>query len=245
MTDEPLPRRRVLLRALASTPLALAGGAAAQWGLSSSGGAPLAEAPAYRVGDRWTYHIRSRFRAVGDAEEMVEVTAIGADGIVASVTTRGGGVDATRTERWSAPGLVAQGMLMDVETRRFAQPLERFRFPLSAGQSWNQWVDQVNDTGRTSGKVNRYVAVRRAEPVTVRAGTFDAARMNVLMRLDDETPFRWATECNHTVWYAPAVRGVVREDRRAEYREKGNPRDGGMMISQSEIVELVAFRPGS
>jgi hypothetical protein len=181
---------------------------------------------------------------VGDAQETMEVTAIAAGGIVASVASRGGGVDATRTERWSAPGLVVQGMMMDVETRRFAQPLERFRFPLSSGQSWNQWVDQVNETARTEGKVNRHVSVRQMEQVTVRAGTFDAVRMVVIMRLDDETPFRWATECNHTVWYAPAVRGVVREDRRAEFREKGSPFDSPR-ISQNEIVELVAFRPGS
>lgn len=244
MIDNAFVRRRGLLRALAAAPLAWAGSAAAQFGFGS-GGPPLAEAPAYRVGDRWTYQIRSRFRAVGDAEEVVEVTAVGADGIVATVTTRGGGGDGTRTERWSAPGLVVQGSMMDVETRRFARPLERFRFPLAAGQSWNQWVEQVNDTARTEGKVNRYVAVRRAEQVTVRAGTFDAVRMNVIMRLDDETPFRWATECNHTVWYAPAVRGVVREDRRSEWREKGNPMDNAPMISQSETVELVAFRPGS
>lgn len=243
MTCKTFVRRRTLLGALASTPLVLAGCASPQ-GASSSGGAMLAEAPAYRVGDRWTYHIRSRFRAVGDAQETMEVTAIGADGIVVAVASRGGGIDGTRTERWSAPGLVVQGMMMDVETRRFAQPLQRLRFPLSDGQSWNQWVEQVNDTARTQGSVNRYVAVRRMEQVTVRAGTFDAVRMNVLMRLDDETPFRWATECNHTVWYAPAVRGAVREDRRAEWREKGNPMDNAPMISQSEIVELEAFTPG-
>jgi hypothetical protein len=242
MTCKTLVRRRTLLGALASTPLMLAGCASPQ-GATSSGGAALAEAPTYRVGDRWTYHIRSRFRAVGDAQETMEVTAIGADGIVASVVSRGGGVDVTRTERWSAPGLVVQGMMMDVETRRFAKPLERFLFPLSDGQSWNQWVEQVNETARTQGSVNRYVAVRRMEQVTVRAGTFDAVRMNVLMRLDDETWFRWETVCNHMVWYAPAVRGVVREDRRAEYREKGSPLDAPR-ISQNEIVELESFTPG-
>jgi hypothetical protein len=45
------------------------------------------------------------------------------------------------------------------------------------------------------------------------------------------------------VWYAPAVRGVVREDRRAEYREKGSPLDAPR-ISQNEIVELESFTPG-
>ena len=235
--------RRSLMRAAAAWPLALAGCGTPQ-GSSTPGGAVLAEAPTYRVGDRWTYRIDSLFRAVGDADETVEVTSIGADGVVVRVATKGGGVDVTRIERWSAPGQVAQGAMMDVETRRFAQPLERFRFPLATGQHWNQWVDQVNDTGHTSGQVNRYVTVRSVEKVTVRAGTFDAVRMSTLMRLDDETAFRYATECNHMVWYAPAVRGVVREERRAEYHEKGNLKDGGRSIAQNEIIELVAFAPG-
>jgi hypothetical protein len=235
--------RRSLLRAAAAWPLVLTGCGTPQ-GSSTPGDAVLAEVPAHRVGDQWTYRIDSRFRAVGDADETVEVTGIGADGIVVRVATKGGGADVTRTERWSAPGLVVQGAMMDVETRRFAQPLERFRFPLASGQRWNQWVDQVNDTARTSGQVNRYVTVRGTEKVTVRAGTFDAVRMNVLMRLDDETPFRHATECNHMVWYAPAVRGVVREERRAEYLEKGDIRDGGRRVSQNEIFELVAYAPG-
>jgi hypothetical protein len=235
--------RRSLLRAAAAWPLALAGCGTPQ-GSSAPGGTVVADVPAYRVGDRWTYRIESRFRAVGAADETVEITGIGAGGIDVRVATKGGGVDITRTERWSAPGRVVQGALMDVETRRFAQPLERFRFPLASGQHWNQWVDQVNDTARTSGQVNRYVTVRGVDKVNVRAGTFDAVRMSTLMRLDDETAFRYATECNHMVWYAPAVRGVVREERRAEYFEKGDLRDGGRMLSQNEIFELVAFAPG-
>ena len=34
-------------------------------------------------------------------------------------------------------------------------------------------------------------------------------------------------ECNYTVWYAPAVRGVVREEKRAQYLEKGGDDDSG------------------
>jgi hypothetical protein len=239
------PSRRRWLTAVTGFPLVLAGCGTGSGPLSSEGSAVLADAPAYRVGDRWTYRIDQQFRAYPDSEETWEVTATGPDGLTVRVATRGNPVDVVRTERWPAPGLVAQGALLDVETRRFAQPLERFRFPLRAGERWNQWVDQTNDTQKTSGPINRFVSVLRTEPVTVPAGTFEAVRMTVIMRLDDETPFRYATEISNIVWYAPQVRGVVREQRRAQYREKGSGRDMFSNVPvQNEIVELLAFVPG-
>jgi hypothetical protein len=240
MTNATFSRRRALLGAAAALPLAGCAGPMS----STPGGTVVAEVPAYRVGDRWIYRVDPQFRAATASDETVEVTGIAADGIAVRVTSVGGTPAGTRTERWSAPGLVTQGAMMDIETRRFAEPLQRFRFPLAAGQNWNQWVDQTNDTARTSGKVNRYVSVRGVEKVTTRAGTFDAVRMTVIMRLDDETPFRYATECTHLVWYAPAVRGVVREERRAQYREKGNALDSAPMLAQNENVEFVSFTPG-
>lgn len=237
-------RRRALRHAAALVPL-LASCAGGGGLLSSTGTDVVAEIPSYRVGDRWTYRVDQQFRAAPDYTDVIEVVAIGHDGIVARATSKGGPIDLARTERWSAPGLVLQGPMMDVESRRFAQPLRRFSFPLRAGERWNQWVDQVNDSSGTSGQVNRYASVQRSERVATPAGTFDAVRLSVIMRLDDETPFRHATELSHIVWYAPAVRGIVREERRGDYREKGGGRDGPAYLpAQREIVELLAFEPG-
>ncbi len=70
--------------------------------------------------------------------------------------------------------------------------------------------------------------------MTTPAGTFDALAMHVVMHLDDEEFWRYATECNYTVWYAPAVRGVVREEKRAQYLEKGGDFDfGGRIRTQN------------
>ena len=89
-------------------------------------------------------------------------------------------------------------------------------------------------------------AVRGWETVTTPAGTFDALAMHVVMWLDDEEFWRFPTECNYTVWYAPAVRGVVREVKRAQYREKGGDFDSGAQIrTQNAVVELLSFTPGS
>jgi hypothetical protein len=232
--------RRALLPALALVMLA---GCA---GLDSPGsGGPPAEAPAFRVGDRWVYRAADGFRSPVRWEETREVTAIGADGITVRVTQKGPTVDNTRTERWTGPGQVAVGAVFDAETRRFAPLLERYAFPLLPGKTWNQWLDNFDESTRKEGRFNRYVRVGDWGQVATPAGTFDAIRLRVLMTLDDEEFWRYATECNYLLWYAPAVRGVVREEKDAQYREKSDSLAGITVIrSQHAQLELVSFTPG-
>jgi hypothetical protein len=215
-------------------------------GFESAGSGPAAETPAYRVGDRWTYRVQDGFRSPERWEETHSITAIGTEGISARITQKGPSRDVARAELWSAPGLVKIGAVFDNETRRFVTPLERYRFPLAAGQSWSQFVDNFNETTKATGQINHYVRVRGWEKVTTPAGTFDALAMHVVMHLDDEEFWRYATQSNYTVWYAPAVRGVVRAERRAEYRERGSRFDlGGRIPTQNAVVELLSFTPGT
>ena len=215
-------------------------------GFESAGSGPTAEAPAYRVGDRWTYRAQDGFLTLERWEETHAISAIGTDGISARITQKGSSRDVARAELWSAPGLVKIGAVFDYETRRFVTPLERYRFPLAAGATWSQFVDNYNEATKATGQINRYVRVRGWEKVTTPAGTFDALAMHVVMHLDDEEFWRYATQCNYTVWYAPAVRGVVREEKRAQYLEKGGDYDsGGLIRTQNAVVELLSFTPGS
>src|SRR5262245_44041762 len=209
----------------------------------SAGSGPPAEAPAYRVGDRWVYHGDDGFRVKTEWEETHEVTAIGADGIAARITLKGG-LDLTRMELWSAPGQVKVGAVYDNTTRRFEEPLQRYDFPLAPGKTWNQWVWNFNEFTKERGQINRYVNVGAWEKVTTPAGTFDAIRMWVVMRLDDETFWRFATTCNYTAWYAPAVKAIIREERRAQYVEKSGEHGGATIRAQYGVVELVSFTPG-
>jgi len=240
----PLPVRFGLPRVLLS--VAALAGAAGCASLDSPGeGGPAAEAPAYRVGDRWVYRATDGFYAPVQWEETREIVAITAEGAAVRVTQKGPAVDNTRTERWAAPGRVLAGALFDEETRRFATPLKRYEFPLAPGKTWNQWVDNYNEATKKDGQINRYVRVGGWEKVTTPAGTYDAIRLRVLMRLDDDEFWRWPTECNYLIAYAPAVRGIVREEKEAQYREKGSPVDGIAAIrSQHAVLELVSFTPG-
>ncbi|HET8831862.1 MAG TPA: hypothetical protein VFN86_07295 [Casimicrobiaceae bacterium] len=208
-------------------------------------GGPVANAPTPAVGARWTYRGREGFRAPLIWEETHEVTAASAAGITVRVTAKGGWLDIQRQETFVAPGVVRAGALMDIETRRFATPLERFRFPLAPGQSWNQWVDNYNETTKREGTINRYVRVGGWEKVSTPAGEFDAIRMRVLMRLDDDEFWRYPTTCNYVIWYAPAVGAPVREEKEAEYLERGDTLDGmGAIRAQHTLLELVSYTPG-
>jgi len=80
--------------------------------------------------------------------------------------------------------------------------------------------------------------------VQVPAGEFDAILMRVIMRLDDETFWRTATECNHEIWWAPATGASVREVKSAFYRDKGVGREPTQIRSQNALLELTSFRRG-
>jgi hypothetical protein len=235
-------RRRVALIFGLAAAVALAGCAS----FDSPGSGRAAEAPAYRVGDRWVYRGQDGFRLLTTGEETHTISAVGADGIGERITVKGPTLDLTRAEQWAAPGLVKVGALYENETRRFATPLDRYRFPLAAGAGWNQFVDNFDESTKTAGQINNYVRVGGWETVVTPAGTFDAIVMHVIMWLDDGTFWRWPTQCNYTVWYAPAVRGVVREVKLAQYLEKGGDMDNGSTIrTQNTVVELVSFTPGA
>ena len=226
---------------------AFAGCAGGPGVFESAGSGPAAEAPNYRVGDRWVYRGSDGFRVKTEWDETHEVSAIGPEGITVRITQKGPApFNATRTELWSAPGQVKVGAAYENETRTFKVPFQRYNFPLASGKVWNQWDVTFNDATKESGQINRYVRLSGWDKVSTPAGTFDAISMQVVMRLDDETFWRWPTTCNYAVWYAPAAGAVVREERNAQYVEKSadSAGGGGTIRTQYGVLELISFTPG-
>ncbi|MGI8895083.1 MAG: hypothetical protein ACR2HE_05445 [Casimicrobiaceae bacterium] len=215
-------------------------------GCVSVGGSagPPAPAPVYRIGDRWVYRAQDGFRVPVTWEETQEIVAVGPDGISARITQIGPTVDSVRTETWAAPGIVTVGAVFDNEIRRFGAPLKRYDFPLAPGAIWNQWLANYNETARRQGVINRYVRVGGWDRIATPAGTFDALRLRVLMHLDDEEFWRYATDCNYEVWYAPEVGASVREVKRADYLERGDIESMFRIRSQNAVLELVSYRRG-
>lgn len=203
---------------------------------------PPAPAPVFRVGDRWVYRCADGFRVPVTWIETHEVVAVDAQGIDVRVALRGDTMNYTRVERLVAPGVVAAGSVYDpAETRIFEEPLVRYRFPLTPGDSWNQNLRNRDPANGLVSTVNRFVRVGGWQRVTVPAGTFDAVVMRILMSVDDNNPFRFPTNANYVVWWSPQAGAAVRETRFATYRERGDGRDAIEIRAQNTTIELESF----
>jgi len=204
---------------------------------------PVVEAPAAKAGDRWVYRAEDGFRVRTVWTETWEVKSVAPNDITVGVSLKGPTVDIDRTETWSSPGIVRVGAVYDAETRRFDPALIRYDYPLSVGQSWRQSIRDLNTPPGPFGPIQRRTRIRGYEPVTTPAGTFDALRISIIMQLDDETFWRWPTQCNYELWYAPDVGAMVRMERRSHYLEKGGLATPPLP-DQNSVLELVSFTRG-
>lgn len=238
----PRTSRRRLIAAGVAVPLASLVAACA--GTPGTRDGPPVPAPNLRRGDRWTYRARDGFRDPVVWDETREVVSADASGIAIRVTQKGPRVDSVRVERWTGPGTLASGALLDNELRAFAPPLERWRYPLTGGQSWSLFAANTRPDGR-SGTINYYATVGGWSTIATPAGSFEAVGVRVLVRLDDEEFWRSETICNHLYWYAPAVGATVREEKEAEYYEKGDPLSRATIRTQHALIELVSTARGA
>ncbi|HQU48008.1 MAG TPA: hypothetical protein PLM09_02570 [Casimicrobiaceae bacterium] len=232
-------RRRVVLAASAAPVASLLAACA---GTPGARDGPPAPAPVYRAGDRWGYRVTDGFRNPAVYDETREVVSVDARGITIRVSRNGPNGDTMRVEQWTSPGDLAVGAIFNDETRRFTPPLPRWQFPLTPGARWSLWAPQINETTRHEGPINYDARVGGWRSFTTPAGAFDAVGVRVFMRLDDEEFWRTATEVNHLLWWSPAVGNTVREERQAEYRDKGDPLSAFNHRTQNATFELTSYR---
>jgi hypothetical protein len=229
-----MQRRTFLLAA----PLALVGGCVSVPGVPG----PAAAAPAWRVGDRWTYACSDGYREPVTWTETHEVIAVDATGIAVRVTGRGETMDFARVELYAAPGEMLVGAVYDnAETRRFRSPISLYRFPLAPGMSWDQTVANFDELTQRDDQVNRFVRAGGYERVATPAGTFDAIALRVFMSVNVDDPFRLPTRCNYVVWWAPQAGAMVRETKSAAYLERGGGMDPAQIRAQNSVIELASF----
>lgn len=196
-------------------------GACGTVGVGGNPGPPV-PAPTYRVGDRWTYHGVQGYREKIVWDETHEITSIGPDGITVKVTVTGAGPNLDRTEKWQSPGVVQVGAVNEDETDRFDPALVRYKFPLTTGETWLQRIRNLDQPPGPYGPIVRHVSVGGYETLATPAGAFDAVRMTVIVTLDDETFYRYATECNGVTWFGPAVGAAVQVQNKCQWRDKGS-----------------------
>ena len=207
-------------------------------------GGPAADAPTFRVGDRWVYRASDGFRAPLTWEETHEVVSIAPGAITIKVTESGPAARGPRTEVWATPGMMSSGPVFDNETRRFTPPIPIYQFPMSPGQRWGGFFDNVDEATQQAGKVNRTVTVGNWTSVTTPAGTFDALPLRVLTTLDDQTFWRGPTMANYQIHYAPSVGAFVRADKDAHY-VSGSGSLAGAVTTQRALLELTSYVRGA
>ena len=233
-----MDRRDFLLAA----PALIAGGCVSVGGAAG----PPAPAPTIRVGDRWVYDCSDGYRVPVTWVETHEVFKIDSTGIAVRVTLVGETMNYNRVELLASPGELLVGSVYDdAETRRFKTPLTRYQFPLTSGQTWNQYVDNYDELTQMQDIVNRYVKVGGYEKVSTPAGTFDAIVMRILMSCNVNNPFRFPTQCNYVVWWAEKAGAMVRETKYAEYRERGDGMDAATIRAQNTVIELASYTRGA
>jgi hypothetical protein len=212
-------------------------------GAVSAAQAQSAPAPSLIIGDKWVYNVKSGIGLTTTTyQETREVTAVSAKGGKIKVTGKtADGKDFTRVEEFSAPGTLTSGALCFDQVYRFPTPLQRVAFPVAPGQRSSKWVDVIAEPGGATGQMNYSFRTQSWDKQTVPAGSFDAIRVDVLMVLDDATPFRNATNCNFTYWYSPPVRGTVRERHTAQYTQLDQQAEYRVL---DQFYELASFTPG-
>ena len=199
-------------------------------------------APSIAVGDRWTYRCSDGYRTPVVWTETHEVIAIDQTGIAIRVTGRGDTMDFRRVELFAAPGQLLVGSVYDnAETRRFDTPISVYRYPLTPGTRWDEYVANFDETRDKKDVVNRYVQVGGYQTVNTPAGTFDAITMRVFMTVDIDDPFRFPTHCNYEVWYSAQAGASVRETKRAAYIERNSGMDPAQVRTQNSVIELVSY----
>jgi len=232
---------RVLFIVVAATFVAAA--STAQCANLRGAAGPAAQAPQPHVGDRWVYRATDGFRNQVAWEETYEVTSVAPDAINVKVSVKGAGVDHTRTEIWSAPGVMTQGAILEAETRRFEPAWIRYKYPMATGDSWSQSIRNPDTQPGPYGPMQSKVTVGGYEKVSTPAGTYNAIKLRYFLRLDDETFWHMPTEADYYVWYAPELGVLVREEKRSRTVQKGH-NAGSANFGTRAIYQLASFTRG-
>jgi hypothetical protein len=215
-------------------------------GLAGCASAPVGEgvpAPQLAVGDRWHYKVTDNLRR--GVESQLEAEVITVSGGAARIHFDR--VDAGDHSEWidevDGKGGLRTGSLYREPPRSFNPPAQLLVFPLDQGKTWRQTIDTLRPDTELKDQILIYGRVDTPATTTVSAGSFNAVYIYRIVQLDDEEFWRTRTSLRAAIWYAPEVKGPVRESRDAQYTEKDS-NDPATIRTESITLELQSFRPG-
>ena len=159
--------------------------------------AQKADRPAVKVGDEWQF---MQYTVVPVQKPNVAwvVTSVSPSGIAATFNGK-------------PLSLTPDLNIVESPTRKFSDR-RVLSFPLEIGKSWTyaNYVESKDDQG--DWRMDAKVTVAGYEKVTVRAGQFDAFRIEAKGKGGQQgATGAGAWEFTETSWYAPSARAVVKE----------------------------------
>lgn len=204
-------------------------------------GPPVAP-PRFVVGDHWQYRVIDNMRRGAVSQIDAEVVSVAGDVATLHVVKLDGEMRSEWTDEIEGGGGLRAGILDD-SPRRFTPAAALLAFPLEQGKTWRQVIPTFRRDIQLPDQILIYGDVQGRTPITAPAGSFDAVQIYRVLQLDDASFWRSRTIRRDRVWYAPEVKGPVREMREAQYFEHGDI-DATAVYTERTVTELVSFRPG-
>jgi hypothetical protein len=183
--------------------------------LASPALAQSADRPIVKVGDEWQF-IQYNLVPIEKPNLVWVITSVTPEGIAGTSN----GMPLTLTSDLN---------IIESPTRKFSDR-RNLSFPLEIGKSWT-YTNQVEfkDLGGTT-RMDAGVTVTAYQKITVRAGQFDAFKIEAKGKWGQEGAAGLAaTEFTETSWYSPSARAIVKQVWR-------DPQVG------ERVLELVSFK---
>lgn len=205
---------------------------------------PPVPAPTLTLGDHWEYQITDNLRRGLVTMLEVDVVSINAGTATLRLVYNSENGRTEEAAEVDANGGLIMGALKGRDTRRFQTPIQMYDFPLERGKTWRQVVRTISPDTQLNAQILVFGRVQGQTVVTVPAGAFNTTFVFRILQLDDEQVWRTRTTREDSVWFAPEVKGPVRELRNASFIEGGGGVMGSLVRTENTTRELLSFRPG-
>ena len=184
----------------------------------TASGQPVADQPAYKIGDKWTY--KQVETASGKTQDWSrQIAEVGPGNRLLVRLEDGRTQEYDNAMNWAPTGPETARVLL--------------KFPLKVGSSWS-YTATPNPT--SNARENGEAKVVAYESITVPGGTFDCYRIDAQSTVSVRA---YNAHRQWSRWYCPAIKWIAKEQLEANIFDPG--KGGGTKTVTTS--ELTAFNP--
>lgn len=162
-------------------------------------GTPTADAPIYRVGDTWTFLTG---RSDGQPDDTTVKTVVSVAESQTTIRASTNGHSSYEIDLNNQGDMVRSGDITWEPAQGWLS------FPMMVGKSWH--FHDLKRTRAGTADIDEAVKVVSFERVQVRAGTFDAYKIEIHGVSTRHLGGGSAVQVHSTYWYAPSVKAIVK-----------------------------------